>query len=122
MHYLAAIDAQPGNPYYLNNLAWIQATCPRDSVRDGPRAVALAQRAERLSAGKNPSILGTLAAAYAEAGRRQQAISTAQRAIELAAAQTNIAQLDSLLSQIEFYRAGSPFRDTSQTNTAPASQ
>jgi Flp pilus assembly protein TadD len=118
-HYQAAIEAQPANPYYLNNLAWVLATSPQAAVRNGARAVELAQEAERLSGGKNPSILGTLAAAYAEAGRLAQAVATAQRALELATAQTNIAELNPLRAQSELYRAGSPFRDTSRTNDTP---
>ena len=95
-HYQAAIQAQPANPAYLNNLAWVLATCPQDSVRKGARAVELAQEADRLSGGKNPAVLGTLAAAYAEAGRLPQAITTAQRALEMATAQTNSVQHESL--------------------------
>ena len=121
-HYQAAIDAQPGNAYPLNNLAWVLATCPQISVRNGARALELAQQAERLSGGRNPSILGTLAAAYAETGRLPEAVATAQRALALAAAQTNLAELNPLRSQIELYQAGSPFRDTSQTNVAPYPQ
>ncbi len=72
-HYQAAIDAQPGNALFLNNLAWVLATCPRTSVRNGARALDLAQQAERLSGGRTPSILETLAAAYAETGRFSEA-------------------------------------------------
>jgi tetratricopeptide (TPR) repeat protein len=118
-HFQAAIQAQPTNAFYLNNLAWVLATCPQDSVRDGARAVELAQQAERLSGSRNPSILGTLAAAYAEARRLPQAVTTAQRALELATAQTNSAQLESVRSQIKSYQAGSPFRDASQTHATP---
>jgi tetratricopeptide (TPR) repeat protein len=117
--YQAAIDAQPANPYYLNNLAWVLATCPQAAVRNGARAVELAEQAERLSGGKNPAILGTLAAAYAEAGRLAQAVATAQRALELATAQTNSADVEALRAQIGLYQAGSPFRDASQTNLTP---
>jgi tetratricopeptide (TPR) repeat protein len=115
-HYQAAIEAQPGNAYPLNNLAWVLATCPQSSIRNGARAVELAQQAERLTGGRNPSILGTLAAAYAETGRFPEAVATAQRGLELAAAQTNAAQAEPLREQIGLYRAGSPYRDTSQTN------
>ena len=104
--------ALPGNPYLLNNLAWVLATCPDASVRNGARAVELAQQAERLSGGKDPSLLGTLAAAYAEAGRFAEAVATAQRALDLATAQTNTAQVETLRARLGLYRAGSPFRDT----------
>jgi protein O-mannosyl-transferase len=117
-HYQAAIDAQPGNAYLLNNLAWVLATCPQTSVRNGAQALELAQQAERLSGGRNPSILGTLAAAYAETGRFPEAVTTAQRGLELAMAQTNNAQHEPLRAQLGLYRVGSPFRDAGQTNAA----
>ena len=110
-HYQAAVAALPGNPYFLNNLAWALATCPEASVRNGARAVELAQQAERLSGGKDPPILGTLAAAYAEAGRFSEAVATAQRALELATAQANTTLAEDLRARISLYQAGSPYRD-----------
>jgi tetratricopeptide (TPR) repeat protein len=118
-HYQAALAIQPGNAFFLNNLAWLLATSPSPQVRNGPRAVELAQQAERLGGAMNPAILGTLAAAYAEAGRFPEAVSTAQHALELATAQTNSAQVDTLRASISLYQAGSPFRDASHTNAFP---
>jgi hypothetical protein len=59
----------------------------------------------------------TLAAAYAETGRFAEAIETAQRAQQLAVAQNKPALVNALRGQIGLYQAGSPIRDTSQTNT-----
>jgi Flp pilus assembly protein TadD len=118
-HYQAAADALPGNPYLLNNLAWVLATSPQASVRNGVRAMELAQQAERLSGGKDPSVLGTLAAAYAETGRFPDAVAAAQRALELATSQTNLARVGTLRTQLGLYQAGSPFRDVVSTNAPP---
>ena len=118
-HYQAAIAIQPANAFFLNNLAWVLATCPNPQVRNGARAVELAQQAERFGGAGNPAILGTLAAAYTEAGRFPDALRTAQHALELATAQTNFAQVDILKANIVLYQAGSPFHDTSRTNAAP---
>jgi hypothetical protein len=71
----------------------------------------------RLSGGADPAFIGTLGAAYAEAGRFPEAVGAAQRAQQLAAAQNNTALVDALQVQIGRYQAGSPFRDNSQTNT-----
>jgi Flp pilus assembly protein TadD len=111
-HYQAAVAALPGNPYLINNLAWVLATYPEVSVRNGDRAVELALQAERLSGGKDPSILGTLAAAYAEARRFTEAVATAQKALELATAQANTAQVETLRARISLYQADSPCRDS----------
>jgi protein O-mannosyl-transferase len=110
-HYEAAVAAVPHHPYLLNNLAWVLATCLETSIRNGPRAVELAQQAERLSGGKDPTLLGTLAAACAEAGRFAEAVTAAQRALDLAAAGANTAQVETFRKRLELYKTGSPFRD-----------
>ncbi len=115
-HYQAAIAIQPANALFLNNLAWVLATCPKPQVRNGPRAVDLAQQAEQLTGATNEAILGTLAAAYAEAGRFPEALGTAHQALDLAIAQTNSTQVDLLSTSIALFRAGSPFHDPAQTN------
>jgi tetratricopeptide (TPR) repeat protein len=113
--YQGALRAQPADARVLNNLAWMLATCSDATLRDGTRALDLARQAERVSGGADPSILGTVAAAYAEAGRLTQAVETAQRALALATTQTNRPQIEALRSQIGLYQAGSPCRDTGQT-------
>jgi tetratricopeptide (TPR) repeat protein len=121
-HYQAAVVALPGHPYLLNNLALVLATCPKASVRNGARAVELALQAERASGGKDPSILGTLAAAYAEAGRFSEAVAAAQRALDLASAQANTAQAETLRARLGLYQKGCPFRDAGllpQHKTSP---
>jgi len=94
----------------LNNLAWVLATYPESSIRNGTRAVALAERAHQLSGDKNPAILRTLAAAYAENGRFAEAMDVAQRGLQLAKTQGNYALADIFDSDIAFYRAIAPIR------------
>jgi tetratricopeptide (TPR) repeat protein len=115
-HYQAALEDQPQNVGIANNLAWVLATSPTAPLRNGAKAVELAEQADRLSDSKNPGVIGTLAAAYAEAGRFPEAIAAAERALHLAATQNDAARVDTLKTQIQCYKAGSPFRDNSQTN------
>jgi tetratricopeptide (TPR) repeat protein len=68
MHFQKSLEIQPNNVGVCKNLAWILATYPEASIRNGTRAVELAEQANRLSGGKDPSIIDTLAAAYAEVG------------------------------------------------------
>jgi Flp pilus assembly protein TadD len=111
---------KPEDTEVQNQLAWVLATCGDEAVRNGARAVELAERANQIKGVKDPVILNTLAAAYAEAGRFAEAVATAQQALELASVQTNIPLIDALRMQIRFYQAGSPFRDTGQTNSPAA--
>ena len=107
---------QPENGNAASNLAWVFATCPEDSIRDGTRAVELAEKAFRISGGKIPMIYRVLAAAYAESGRFADAVETAQRGAELATSQGNPPLAAELESNIALYRSGRPLRDPSITN------
>jgi tetratricopeptide (TPR) repeat protein len=109
------LKIQPADWEARNSLAWVFAAYPDASIRDGRRAVDLAQEALRLSGGKNPLIFRTLAAAYAESGRFAEAINTAQRGLELAAAQKNSALAENLRSNIAVYQSNSPLRGPSQS-------
>jgi hypothetical protein len=104
------IDPNDGNA--LNNLAWLLATYPDETVRDGKRAVELAGKATTLPGGNVPVVLRTLAAACAEAGDFSNAINTAQRAIDLATAQNNTSLLATLRHEMELYRARTPYRES----------
>src|SRR5206468_8334079 len=108
-----ALGIEPENGNAASNLAWVFATCPDDSIRDGRRAVELAQKALRISAGKIPMIFRVLAAAYAEDGRFSQAIESAQRGADLATSQGNSALAAELQSNIALYQTGTPLRDPS---------
>jgi len=66
------LDSNGANSY--NNLAWILATCPTDSVRNGKQAVQAATKACELTQWNNAHSLGTLAASYAETGDFDQAV------------------------------------------------
>jgi hypothetical protein len=103
----------PDAGFNLARVAWLLATSPKASVRNGIKAIALVGQVEQLSSGRNPVINMTLAAAYAEAGRFADAVATAERARSLAAQQGNASLADVLGKQIKLYQAGTPFRDTS---------
>jgi tetratricopeptide (TPR) repeat protein len=75
-----ALKSQPNSPVSLNNLAWMYAVCPDASLRNGPEAVHLAEKACQLTHYVTPILLSTLAAAYAESGRFDDAIWMAQKA------------------------------------------
>jgi tetratricopeptide (TPR) repeat protein len=110
--YQEALQIQPSNPSAQNNLAWLLATCPDASLRNGVKAVGLALQADAVNGGGNAPVLRTLAAAYAEAGRFSEAADTAQRALHLAGEQSNAKLVGQLQSELKLYQAGSPFHET----------
>ena len=118
------LSIQPDNGNAMSNLAWVFATSPDESLRDGAQAVQLAEEAQRISGRRIPVIFRTLAAAYAEKGMFSQAIQTAQRGIELANSQGNSGLAAELQSNIALYQAGRPLRDPSLTtgSLAPHSE
>jgi len=111
IHWRMTIRLNQTNIYALNKLAWTLATYPEASVRNGAEAVKLSEWAVNLTRGREPALLGTLAAAYAEVGRYPDAVKTAENAISLAATQGDTATADALRRQLQFYRADSPYRD-----------
>jgi len=106
-----ALNIQPDQINARKNLAWVLATTPDASLRNGADAVALAEQANQLSGGDNPIVLRTLAAAYAEAGRFGDAAATARRAFELAVSQRNGGLATKLQEEIKLYEADTPMRD-----------
>jgi protein O-mannosyl-transferase len=109
--YQAAIKLEPNNPSFLNNLAWLLATCPEARVRNGRQAVQLAERVCQLTDYEQPQLICTLAAAYAEAGRFEDAVATSERAHELAVAVGQQALALQSQKLLQLFKAHQPYRE-----------
>jgi Flp pilus assembly protein TadD len=103
------INLKPDQAEALNNLAWILATSSDDTVRSGTEAVQYAERACHLTVFKQAGMISTLAAAYAEAGRFPEAITTAGMAVKMQTAngETQLANINNQL--LILYRNGKPY-------------
>jgi protein O-mannosyl-transferase len=110
-HFQEVLRTWPDYMPALNNMAWVLATCPDPKVRDGAEAVRLAERACELTGRKNPSLLDTLAAAYAETGRFDDAVRTAEEALSLALADDKKPLADAIGTHLELYRSGRPWHE-----------
>jgi len=113
--YRQALTQRPDSIECLNNLAWLLATCPDCAVRRGSEAVSLAQRACELTQYQQTVLLGTLAAACAEASQFDDAIHHAQKACDLAAAagETELQELNQRL--LVLYQKRQPYHESSET-------
>jgi tetratricopeptide (TPR) repeat protein len=110
--YTDALRLEPELAAALNNLAWIRAAHSEAKLRDGAEAVRLAERACRVTGYQQPQFVGILAAAYAEAGRFDEATGMAEKArtLALAAGQNELAQKDQQL--LELFGAHLPHHES----------
>jgi len=106
-----SLELEPDWLLPMNNLAWILATSAAADLRDGAEAVRLAERAAELTRHENPIILSTLSAAYAQKGRFDLAIETAQKAVELATATNDPNLADQIRQHVDLYKQDRPVRD-----------
>lgn len=105
--YERAAKLSPRNMASRNNLAWVLATAPDDSVRDGVRAVKIAKEAMRIAGRRSHAFLkDTMAAAYAEAGDFELAVETQRQALKSAIP----SQKKEIGARLELYENGKPYR------------
>jgi hypothetical protein len=93
----------------LNSIAWLRATFPEQSLRDGKQAVSEATRACELTEWKDWAYLDTLAAAYAETGDFENAVKFQSQAIEPSTASAD--QQGGMRKRLELYRKKKPYRE-----------
>jgi tetratricopeptide (TPR) repeat protein len=110
-YFNAAIDRQPTDVFSMNRLGWILATSRHDDLRNGARAVALAERAVALTSRGDVESLDTLAAALAESRHFDQATATMRQAILLAQRTGRDAMLPELNGRLVEYSTGQPHRE-----------
>ena len=104
-----ASEIDSGNLDAINDLAWLLATCRKDELRDGARAVQLAETACKATGYKDAVLMETLAAAYAELGRWSDAIATATNALDLVKPHNKYLAQE-IRQHLERYRQGKPLR------------
>jgi tetratricopeptide (TPR) repeat protein len=109
-HWRDGIRLQPNDATTLRRAAWVLATSPDASIRNGDEALAFAVRAVELSGHKDARMLDTLAAAYAEKRQFAAAALTARRALAQAAKENQPALAGDIRMRIALYEAERPFR------------
>ena len=104
---IEAVAANPNNASLYDALAWLYATSPEASVRNGKGAVLQAKAACEMTEYKNWAFLATLSAAYAEAGDFENAVTWAYGALDLAPQ----AEKPMLLERAKLFEKRQPYRD-----------
>jgi tetratricopeptide (TPR) repeat protein len=99
---------QGGDVQALNALAWLLTTCEIPEIRDGHSAVSYAATAVNATARKDPALLCTLAAAYAEARDFTNAVATQKEAMALV---RDEAMQKDFSSRLKLYESKFPYRE-----------
>lgn len=94
--YLNALQNGTEDPVVMNNVSWQLATHQDPKIRNGALAVKWAEKAVEITEGKQATYFDTLAAAYAEKGRFEDAMKAVARGLELATAEGNKALAEDL--------------------------
>ena len=110
-HFEAALRLDSSSRTVLLGLARTLAVSGDARVRNGPRAVELAERAAQLTGHRDAQALDVLAAAYAETGRFADAVSTAAAALDLARGAGLTLLAGEIEGRLALYRAGQPFHE-----------
>ena len=118
-HWHKARDIDPSRPSAAIGAAWLLATTPDPSLRNGAEAVSLVESAQGLASPDDANVLDTLAAAYAEDGQFSRAVALAHQALDLALKQANSKMASAIRARLALYEAGEPFHQSTGTNAAP---
>jgi len=95
-------EAHPDEAALQNQLAWTLIARPGLEKRDIPLAEKIAERANKAAMGKDAATLDTLARAQFMNGKKQEAIATEQKAVDVSEADRQ----DELKATLKSYQAG----------------
>jgi tetratricopeptide (TPR) repeat protein len=115
--YYSILELEPGHVDILNKLAWILATTKE--FCNAADAVGFAQRACEITNYSEPSLLDTLAAAYAAGGKFGKAVETGEKAVRLADLAGKRDLADHILYRLSLYRDRKPYRQASTRQDKP---
>jgi Flp pilus assembly protein TadD len=106
-----AVRLSPGDYRPMKHLARLLATCPEGPLRSGARSVALAEQAWRMTGSRDRDCLDTLAAAYAEAGRFDEAVTAAQKVVAMAEETRRPELVEIARKRLALYQSRMPLRE-----------
>ena len=108
-HWRKAHSIEPSNSAAMVGMAWVLATAPDESIRNGAEAVSWAKKANDLAPVADAGALDTLAAAYAEDRQFSQAVAAAARALDVAVAQGNSTLATAIRGRLRLYKGNKPY-------------
>ncbi len=112
-HYREALRLKPDWAVPMNQLAWLLATNKQTQFRNPKEAIGLAERACELTGYEEPTVLDTLAAAYAAAGRFSDAVDAAHKALELLSSSQQKKLIEEIQGRLRLFKASRPYIERS---------
>lgn len=109
-----AVQLDPNSIMAVHLLAWIRATAPDSTLRDGRKALVLAEEICRRILCRDPNSLDTLAAAYAENGQFDVAVDAARTAADLARTNGKLTLESRIRERLALYQAQTPYYNATQ--------
>ena len=106
-----SLELDPGLSASQGSLAWVLATCPDETVRDGEEALQIALQLNRKTRFKNAAYLDAYAAALAEQGLSADAIDYGEQAAAAARTANNEGLALLIDERVSLYRQRKPYRD-----------
>jgi protein O-mannosyl-transferase len=106
----SGLSTNAPNPVIANEYAWLLVTCPVAELRNAPQAIQIGEELVKATGRRAPQPLDTLAAAYAEAGRFDEAIHVARQAELLAEDQKRTELSVAIAARIALYENHQPYR------------
>jgi cytochrome c-type biogenesis protein CcmH/NrfG len=111
-HFHEALRLEPDNLPMLIYFARVLAADENPQIRNGAEALVLATKASQLAGRAQPVALDTLAMAYAETGRFDEAAQAAQEAVNLARAAGQKDDAAIMQQRLELYQKHQPWRES----------
>jgi tetratricopeptide (TPR) repeat protein len=105
------LRVKPDSTEAMRELAWLLATAAQPELRDGAEAVRLAEKAGEPTGPTQSAHPGALDAAYAEAGRFDEAVKTAEKVRQMALAAGQPSAADEAAKRLELYRAHKAYHE-----------
>jgi tetratricopeptide (TPR) repeat protein len=115
-HFHEALRIEPDNLQMLIYLARVLAADENSQICNGAEALVLATKASQLAGKAQPVALDTLAMAYAETGRFDEAVQTGQKAVNLAQAAGQKDDAVLMQQRLELYQKHQPWRESFRKN------
>jgi Tfp pilus assembly protein PilF len=109
-HYKKALQSNPDMTQALYHLSWILSGCNNDKFRNGQKAIQLAEKLCQITQYDEPLAMDALAAAYAENGRYDEAVSIAQKALKQALKKGPEKLIHGLKQRLKLYQNKIPYR------------